>query len=66
MHGGPMMTTSREREPETIGETGSYAWWVAMTVARQERPHRSQRYAGRHRWAPAEHADTQDVTERTA
>ena len=60
-----MMTTS-EREPDVIGEAGSYAWWVARTVARQERPHRSQRYAGRHRWAPADRADAQDTTKRSA
>jgi hypothetical protein len=52
-----MMTTSSQHEPTRSGKSAIEAWQETVAVARDLRQQRGERYTGRHRLAPPDHAD---------
>jgi hypothetical protein len=51
-----MMTTSSEHGPTPTSDDAE-AWEETLEVAREERRQRGERYTGRHRPPPRDHAD---------
>jgi hypothetical protein len=52
-----MMTTGSEQEHAQSSKDAIEAWQDTVIVAREERRQRGERYTGRHRPAPPDHAD---------
>jgi hypothetical protein len=63
--GGSVMMTSGVNEPKAIREASTETWREAVLVARRERRQRGERYAARHRSAPANQG-WQDANLRSA